>query len=256
MDMHPVKVTLTVVEGLDFGLTLMLDHFPVTLGRKHSDFRLQDRGVSQTHARITIEGDHVFIEDLTSANGTYVNEIKLEQKQSLKNLDTLLIGATKIRVNIVVDLNYFKSNNSNAFIDEKTIQNEDIASLIQDELKRFSKWDLANPPMEALVKADNADFPYALVVRSGIDKGKQYVFQNSRMTIGRGSTDCVLKDTDVSRVHAAIEILEGNRLVLSDLKSSNGVFVNGIKITQLEIKEGDLITIGKTICTFIKLDDE
>ncbi|HCU24649.1 MAG TPA: hypothetical protein DF383_06505 [Deltaproteobacteria bacterium] len=63
-------------------------------------------------------------------------------------------------------------------------------------------------------------------------------------SIGRSpSNDIVLKETKVSRQHAAINLHNGN-YVLVDLKSSNGVFVNGKKVEEATLQDGDQISIG------------
>jgi len=64
--------------------------------------------------------------------------------------------------------------------------------------------------------------------------------------IGRDSTAAkfVLDHPLVSRAHAKIGSI-GERLVIADLKSANGTFVNGVRIKKtVELKEGDRLDIG------------
>lgn len=73
--------------------------------------------------------------------------------------------------------------------------------------------------------------------------------KNRKITIGR-STDCdlVLADMSVSRLHAELELLENNRLLLTDCYSSQGTFVirNGHeeKIKQQTVLKQDLLKFG------------
>jgi pSer/pThr/pTyr-binding forkhead associated (FHA) protein len=53
----------------------------------------------------------------------------------------------------------------------------------------------------------------------------------------------VLNSLEVSRYHASIEV-EGDRLIIIDRGSSNGIIVNGQKQTQAQISPGDIIQIG------------
>lgn len=53
----------------------------------------------------------------------------------------------------------------------------------------------------------------------------------------------------VSRQHAQIKLQDG-QWVLSDLKSSNGTYVNGEKINQTTLRDGDRITLGRANVTF------
>jgi pSer/pThr/pTyr-binding forkhead associated (FHA) protein len=59
-----------------------------------------DKGVSRHHAKITRRGHKVFIEDLGSINGTFLNRKKLIPylSQALKSGDELQLGKLKLRV--------------------------------------------------------------------------------------------------------------------------------------------------------------
>ncbi|MFC1581977.1 FHA domain-containing protein [Planctomycetota bacterium] len=62
------------------------------IGRKEADIIVASGKVSGTHARFIREGDKVFIEDLGSRNGTFVNGRRIEDKQELTKGDTLKFG--------------------------------------------------------------------------------------------------------------------------------------------------------------------
>jgi hypothetical protein len=67
----------------------------------------------------------------------------------------------------------------------------------------------------------------------------------SRPTVlGRSrACDLVLTDDSVSRRHATV-VREGDRIILTDLGSTNGTFVNGRMITQAEVQPGDRVRLG------------
>ena len=66
-------------------------------------------------------------------------------------------------------------------------------------------------------------------------------------TIGREGCDITLSDPDVSRRHAAIQIMAGE-LSIEDLGSTNGTFVNGEQITaRRTLSGGDEVRIGSTV---------
>jgi len=93
-----------------------------------------------------------------------------------------------------------------------------------------------------------------LVVREGVDAGKQYSFPDGkdRIVLGRqGSCEVPVLDSKASRSHAEI-YREGSRFLIRDLKSRNGTLVNDKRI-QLdeEIKPGDRIRIGDTVVEFV-----
>jgi pSer/pThr/pTyr-binding forkhead associated (FHA) protein len=93
-----------------------------------------------------------------------------------------------------------------------------------------------------------------LIHLQGPMKGQIQEFSENTITIGR-QADCSVqfpKDmTTISRVHARIE-RDGNRFKLTD-KSANGTYVNGKKITETYLKDGDVImfTEGGPKASFI-----
>ncbi|HYQ17558.1 MAG TPA: FHA domain-containing protein, partial [Polyangiaceae bacterium] len=60
------------------------------------DVHLEDILVSRMHARISVVGDHVVIEDLHSSNGVYVNGLRIGRSVPLREGDRILIGTTEI----------------------------------------------------------------------------------------------------------------------------------------------------------------
>jgi pSer/pThr/pTyr-binding forkhead associated (FHA) protein len=68
---------------------------------------------------------------------------------------------------------------------------------------------------------------------------------NGPITIGRAPDNAIAIDNvAVSTHHARIEIQQG-RMVLSDLGSLNGTFVNSQRVNSTTLKDGDVISIGK-----------
>ncbi|MFI4926104.1 MAG: FHA domain-containing protein [Burkholderiales bacterium] len=68
-----------------------------TLGRRpYNDIVIDNLAVSGEHAVLQLGGNDVFLEDLNSTNGTYVNG-KAVKKQLLQNNDTVEIGKYKIK---------------------------------------------------------------------------------------------------------------------------------------------------------------
>ncbi len=69
-----------------------------TLGRSESaDIRVDDPFASSAHARIFPRGQFMYIEDMGSTNGTYLNGRQLRQPERLKVSDTVRIGDTEYR---------------------------------------------------------------------------------------------------------------------------------------------------------------
>lgn len=103
----------------------------------------------------------------------------------------------------------------------------------------FSKEDLAWVSEEWVLK----------VIR-GPDEGKIFRLGKGKYFIGRKpDNDFCLNDSNVSRVHAKIEFINGH-YVISDLGSTNGTFLNKRRIKESPLASGDHILIGKTELIF------
>lgn len=69
--------------------------------------------------------------------------------------------------------------------------------------------------------------------------------------IGRGfAADIQLEDVSVSRRHAIVTQRRGVVRILDD-RSSNGTFVNGRRITEVELRDGDVIVLGRQVLQFV-----
>ena len=77
------------------------------------------------------------------------------------------------------------------------------------------------------------------------------------LSIGRSrEADIPLLDDKVSRVHCGIRLSDGE-FYLKDLKSRNGVFVNGQRVEDTaKLKAGDRIQVGSTVFVFEAASDK
>jgi S1-C subfamily serine protease len=83
--------------------------------------------------------------------------------------------------------------------------------------------------------------PYAYLVR--IDTGESFNIKDVT-NIGRSETnDIILPSPAVSKEHAKIKYEDG-QFVIYDLASTNGTYVNGVKINKRALSDGDEITFG------------
>lgn len=73
----------------------------------------------------------------------------------------------------------------------------------------------------------------------------RYHFPWQTLRLGRlGSADIFLPHSTVARLHALIECLPGQPPSLHDLRSTNGVYVNGLRVQRQPLTDGDIIQIG------------
>jgi hypothetical protein len=95
---------------------------------------------------------------------------------------------------------------------------------------------------------------YALKFISGKYQGGEFPLKvEKQIVIGRSSElDMVLVEDMVSRKHARISVNGVGQISIEDLGSTNGTFVNGEKVKQATLKEGDRILIGTSILKLIQ----
>ena len=60
-----------------------------------------DKEISKNHCRIFVNGSEIFIQDLGSANGTFLNGKPLEDDKLIKSGDIVDIGNVKLQIRIV-----------------------------------------------------------------------------------------------------------------------------------------------------------
>lgn len=92
-----------------------------------------------------------------------------------------------------------------------------------------------------------------LVVITSGGHVEQVELQQASITVGRADqSDIVIRGPMVSRTHAMVSLVRGTYTV-RDLDSSNGTFVNGLKVRQQMLRHEDVIRIGDYELRF--LDD-
>ncbi len=88
---------LTVLTGTATGNVFKLPRAPATIGRAHdAELRLLDDGISRQHARVALDGPIVWLEDLESRNGTYVNSVRITSRAQLRDGDKVQIGGATV----------------------------------------------------------------------------------------------------------------------------------------------------------------
>lgn len=90
---HPLIIVLA---GSNVGEMFDVDADELIIGRaKGNDLHVVDDGASRAHARIIRQGDDLYIEDMNSRNGTYLNGKRI-QRRALRDGDKIQIGRTTI----------------------------------------------------------------------------------------------------------------------------------------------------------------
>lgn len=187
------------------GRTFELENKKTTVGRDASnDIMLSSNYVSGKHAVITQKEGFFFVEDLGSKNGTMLNNNKIEKEERLAPGDKITFG--------------------------------DVATLFTAEAMQDEDGPEKQPAEKKVAELT--------LVRK--DTGEAYeIFDN--MTIGRdASNDITIPEPEghyVSARHAVLT-LDGKKVRLKDMDSSNGTFIGNNRIKSKTIYKGNIIKIA------------
>ncbi len=206
---------LLVTEGKDRGEAVEVEG-ELHIGRAatQTEGRLgDDPMLSRQHAKITrAPNGQLTIEDLGSANGTFVNDERIDSERTLGLGDLVRVGHTVLQV-----------TDPSGGVPERT------------RLEGALPADLAAEPGEELLVAE------------GAARGQRIALENEFL-VGRamGEDGRLGDDPELSRRHARVS-RDGGRLTIEDLGSANGTFVNGERLTgPRPLAVGDSVRMGQT----------
>jgi signal transduction histidine kinase len=95
-----------------------------------------------------------------------------------------------------------------------------------------------------------------LFVIRGNDQGMRFDLETDRLTLGREASNAIqLHDREVSREHAELR-RDGEVFVIADLDSSNGTFVNGVRVRSQKLATGDHVQLGRSMMLFTGVTGE
>lgn len=225
--------TLTILkDGAPFG-TIALHKSSTTLGRSGCEVNLDDSEVSSQHCQIQqiADGYHVF--DLNSTNGTYLNGQKV-LKAKLAINDLLRVGNTNFVFSVE---NIASMRNPQALL--KSIKgiakpdprSEKIAAQVRDKKKKI---------IQSLRLV--LDVTYPDMTSEKLEIEDNICVLGRTQTLGKFE-----RDEEISRKHTSIMIDPDGKIVVQDLESTNGTFVNDeILNGPVVLNPGDVVRLGNT----------
>jgi diguanylate cyclase (GGDEF)-like protein len=101
------RVVLLELQGPQPGAVFSIAGSSATIGRRGSaEVHLDDPTVSWEHARITIDTEGMFIEDLNSRNGSFLNDVRVTARTRLEDGDYLRLGGgnTVVKLSLMEEL--------------------------------------------------------------------------------------------------------------------------------------------------------
>lgn len=220
-------VELLVIDGVEGGKRLDIDD-ELLIGRQapEDEGRLGgDPEISRRHARVSRGADGTLaIEDLGSANGTFVNDVRIDGPCVLAPGDRVRVGKTVLEVATSVD-----------------------ATILDQP---------ASPQTDGTIIDSPPALP-DLLVTAGPATGRRIVSggESSDLLLGRAvdGEGKVADDGKLSRRHARISRDDSGHLTIEDLGSANGTFVNDRRVTEPTVLNlGDVVRVGGTTIELVE----
>jgi len=196
----------------------LFDKDVVSIGRaRDNDIVIENLSVSRNHARIRRADDKYVLTDLNSANGVFVNGVRVTKTEVL-NSDVITIGKHKV-----------------IFQEQAPVSREEEIS----EAFGADRTMLVDRTPTAV-----------LIVIKGKQKDQTFELSKYECGIGRAAeNDCVLSDWFVSKKHAML-VREGQNFFIKDLGSWRRTMLNGKYVTESQLKDGDILQFGTTQVRF------
>lgn len=218
----------------------------ITVGRADgNDLVLSEGGVSRNHARFFVDGAEVLLEDVGSANGTWVDGERIEAAVKLSSKSQVVIGDYEISLKLgSKPLPKASRAGPKPSKEPTTAKGKPVkagaprSTRVVPAVKPTGGGALAKRP--APQKASGPQ----LRGLTGPVTGKTFTLAGT-MLVGRvPGVDLQVDDDSVSRRHAELAV-NGREIILRDLGSANGTTVNGAPIAEDTIlSPGDIIQFG------------
>lgn len=243
---------LVFTDGSEKGRQFPLIYSRTVLGRKKGDVLIRDLAVSSEHAAVDYRRGVFHVVDLDSKNGTFVNEKQIRDQQVLLEQD-IRIGDSTFHVlldaeqaALLMEQQTHISSKQRGLVNLMQMEflNEEDESTIAPikENKNLH----AGKPTKKYIKLK-------IILKNG--KGIKLKYVKPKVLIGREETDLVINDIEVSRKHAYLEIQQNQEVVVQDLASANGTYVNGKRINRRMLNIHDKIQIGHTLIVFMGVQE-
>ncbi len=235
MPLDPSEMRIPLTIGRQAGLTLQLEH--PTVSRRHAEISL---------AADTSQPGQYVLRDMGSSYGTFVNNRKLttQQTYNLQHNDLLRFGDIQFRFQLrstpdVTNTRLLPAAKTALLAAPHAAFTHLADSALQNNTTQIIP--------ESLLASLGAT-PTLVIVAAQSEARVYPLEQGKRISLGRDkANELVIDDTACSRRHAEL-FTAPDGFYIRDLSSSNGVFVNRVKINNpYHLLHGDRIVIGNTL---------
>lgn len=100
-----MKIRLEVAHDKNKGTVVRVGKLPFLMGRDpHCELRPASRAISQRHCQLFEAKGRLFVRDLASTNGTFVNDVRIDSDTELRDGDLLRVGPLAFVVHVQVEI--------------------------------------------------------------------------------------------------------------------------------------------------------
>ncbi|MCI5071337.1 FHA domain-containing protein [bacterium] len=194
------EVLLTFLEGENEGVELrIIPPRTLVMGRgEDCDIYLSEKKISRNHCQISVEPNGVFVQDLGSTNGTFLNDDILKEKKQAQDSDIVSLGTSKIKLTFSLSeedaANIAKSSDSDQINTQDKIQEfPDTSHKIEEEVpvsqpQAKAKADAASDPAQD--QLDDLDFAQDnSLIEDSIDSSKDAADDFDLVDLGESLDD-------------------------------------------------------------------
>lgn len=248
--LDPPAVSEWSLQGVYGREPLALDQ-PLTIGRGDDcDVLLMDDHISRQHAKLVRSADVVWLQDLDSANGTFVNGQRVVGGCRLFHGDLIKLDMVEFQL----------IGKGDELTPVRADWNTAEHALMKPAPQDSDTTEIAVAVAEDEPAPDSVEIPEgergAFLLGAGEPiGGRTFRLSMGRTVIGRSDEcDVVIKDRTVSLRHVEL-ILRPEGCTLTNLMATNGSRINGREVQNAALTDGDVLRLGGVRLVFKDLGE-
>lgn len=256
----------------------------IKIGRSQEcELKINDSSVSRMHARVIIDNGDVIIEDLNSANGTYVNNQRVKLSK-ISRYDILRLGNHQLDLShifetafevktgtsvvnrtgsLIKTVSIGRANDNDIIINDPHISSHHAVIRVENGRMTIQDSGSMNGTFVNRNRITSADISFSDDIQLGsyklnLERFRNYFYEvkeekisnvsfnltEGANRIGRAQDNDVIINHPMISAHHAVIIKSGNSYVIEDLNSTNGVYVNGNRVHRQSFTSSDKVTLG------------
>jgi serine/threonine protein kinase len=252
------NMRITIVQGAEEGKSFPIAKEVITIGKRECDINLEDALVSGRHCQLEVFGNKFFIRDLDSKNGTSIGDRRIRLEE-IKENQAFQVGKTVFHLSASLPA----ANGTEEEHPDHPAATDKVPPVQLDELRagvntppdippegRDTLYDVPEKRARSASDSLPANIRFYLEVINGRDEGKVHALSRKKTILGRENCHIQIQDLRASRKHVEIEVRSPSFIYIKDLASTNGTFINGVRISNVQLRDKDVIKIGNTELQF------